>query len=451
MTATALKEAVRREMPRLKRDLEELVSIPSVADPQQYPEEECLRAAHAVMERFAGAGVGDIRLLDTPDGHPCIYGETPAKDGAPTVLLYAHYDVQPPLDESAWESPPFELTERGGRWYGRGAADCKGNIAMHLGALRALGPDLPVGIKLLVEGAEEQGTGGLEAFVPQHAEMLKADAILVCDTGNSAAGVPTLTLTLRGLANVDVRVTSLSSAMHSGMFGGPAPDPLVALIHMLATLHDERGNTTVHGLDNSQAWRGVQYDEGQFRADAHVLDGVHLVGSGTPADMLWARPALTVLGIDVPPVVGSAAAIQPSVRARLNLRVPPGMSAQHAQDALVDHLEKAAPWGVKVAIERVALGDPFVGSSSGPGFSAMGDAMQEAYGRDITFEGQGGSIPLCNVLQETFPAAEIMLLGVEEPKALIHAPNESVDPSEIERMALAEAIFLQNYGRTGRE
>jgi acetylornithine deacetylase/succinyl-diaminopimelate desuccinylase-like protein len=235
--------------------------------------------------------------------------------------------------------------------------------------------------------------------------------------------------------------------MHSGMFGGPAPDALVGLIQMLASLHDEHGNTTVDGLDATQTWTGVEYPAEQFRADANVIDGVKLMGDGSPADLLWARPSATVIGIDVPPVIGSSAAVQASAAARVSLRLPPGVTGQEAQDALVAHLQSRAPWGLHCEIERVAMGDPFVGSLEGPAFDALKAALEEAFGRELATEGQGGSIPLCNVFAETYPDAEIFLMGVEEPKCLIHAPNESVDPSEIEHLALAEARFLENYAR----
>jgi acetylornithine deacetylase/succinyl-diaminopimelate desuccinylase-like protein len=448
MDSDGLRERVHDLMGRAHDDLAELVSLRSVADARQYPPEECERAAEWVLDAFAEIGLTGLRMVPTADGSQAVYGERPGPTGAPTVLLYAHYDVQPPLDESAWRSPPFELTERDGRWYGRGAADCKGNIMMHLTALRALGDDMPVSLKLIVEGSEEQGTGGLEEFVPPNADLLRADAILVCDTGNAAVGVPTVTTSLRGLANVVVEVSALSSSMHSGMFGGAAPDALGALIHMLATLRDERGNTTIRGLDATQAWSGVDYPSEQFRSDATVLDGVSLLGDGSVADMVWARPAVTVLGIDCPPVVGSAAAIQPTARARLNLRIPPGTDPRRAQDALVAHLEAVAPWGVRVTVDREALGAPFQASTTGPAYAALGEAMRVAYGRTMVTEGQGGSIPLCNVFAETYPSAEIILMGVEEPQTLMHAPNESVDPSEIENMALVEALFLQRYATT---
>ncbi len=444
-----LRERVVALMPRAKDDLAELVAMPSVADERQYPVAECERAAQWVQEAFAEVGFTDLRAELTSDGSRAVVGHRPGPPGAKTVLLYAHYDVQPPLNSKAWKTPPFQLTERNGRWYGRGSADCKGNLLMHLTALRALGDDVPVNLKLVVEGSEEQGTGGLEDFVPKHADLLRADTVLVCDTGNAAVGVPTATTSLRGLANVVVTVHALAGEVHSGMYGGPAPDALAALIHILATLRDSHGNTTIAGLDNTQTWDGVPYPEEQFRTDAGVLDGVSLLGDGAVADVVWARPAVTVLGIDAPPVVGSAAAIQPTARARLNLRVPPGMNPVTAQDALIDQLTSAAPWGVRVEVERESSGSPFQAATGGPAYRALDAAMQAAYGKPLGTAGQGGSIPLCNVFQETYPDAEIILMGVEEPQCLIHAPNESVDPTEIANMAVAEAVFLGSYGVPG--
>jgi acetylornithine deacetylase/succinyl-diaminopimelate desuccinylase-like protein len=449
-SADELRGTVAALMRRARDDLAELVAFRSVADPELQPPEECEKAAQWVLEAFAGAGLEDVTASLTPDGSKAVHGHAPGPEGTPTVLLYCHYDVQPPLGESAWVTPPWELAERDGRWYGRGAADCKGNIVVHLTALRALRErtgGFPCGIKLIAEGSEEQATAGLEAFVPAHPDLLRADAILVTDTGNFAVGVPTLTTTLRGMTIVDVRLEALRGPLHSGALGGPAPDPVLGLIAMLATLHDGRGNTTIDGLEATQKWTGVDYPAGQFRADANVLDGVELMGDGSVADMLWARPAATVLGLDVPPMKGSLPAVQAAAGARVSLRVPPGMTGQAAQDALVAHLRDRVPLGMHCKLERVVVADPFAGTLAGPAFEAMRAALEEAFGRPLTTQGEGGSIPLCNVLAETYPKAEIMLLGVEEPKCLIHAPNESVDPAEIERIALAEALFLQRYAK----
>jgi cysteinylglycine-S-conjugate dipeptidase len=444
-----LRDRIAQLMPQAKDELAELVSCKSVADPRQFPPEECTKAAEWVVAKFSQVGFTGLRLVTTSDRSRTVYGERPGPAGARTVLLYTHYDVQPPLNDDMWQTPPFELTERNGRWYGRGAADCKGNIVMHLVALRALGQHIPLNLKLIVEGAEEQSSEGLEDFVREAADMLSADAILICDAGGAAVGRPATTISLRGCADVVVTVKALSSEIHSGMFGGAAPDALAALIRMLATLRDRQGNTTIAGLDNTQSWPGEEYPAARFRSDAHMLEGTQLLGDGSVADMIWARPSATVVGIDCPPVVGAAAAIQSRARALINLRVPPGMDPARAQDALVAQLQKAAPWGgLMWASTGPVPGKPFLAETGGLAYQALASAMRDAYGDTMATLGLGGSIPLCSVFKEIFPHAEIMLMGVEEPLALIHAPNESVDPSEIANMALAEAIFLQRYATT---
>jgi len=454
---TPVQEQVAALLPRALDDLRTLVEIPSVADERLFPRESCERAARWVADAFRAEGIDDARLVETPDGSHVVLGHRPGPPGAPTVLLYSHYDVQPPLDDAAWRTPPFELTERDGRLYGRGSADCKGNIVTHLTALRALralgGDDFPVGVRIVIEGSEEQGTGGLDQYVAAHPGELAADAILVADTGNATLGLPTLTVSLRGAANVVVTVEALEGEIHSGMFGGAAPDALAALIHILSSLRDEAGSTTIDGVPPAVAdatWPGVDYDPEQFRRDAGMLEGTRLLGSGRVSDQLWARPAVTVLGIDAPSVVGSAAAIQPRAAARLNLRIPPGADARDLQDKLVAHLENHAPWGVRVTTERDAVGQPFQARTDGPVFDTLSRALADAFGRQTVTAGQGGSIPLCNVLASEYPDAQIVLLGVEEPACLIHAPNESVAPSEIEQLAVGEALFLSRWGASQR-
>lgn len=440
-----LRAAVSTLMPRAREDLTTLVALRSVADARQFPPEECAAAAQWVLEAFREQGFADVEAIETSDGSAAVIGFRPGPPNAPTVLLYCHYDVQPPGSEELWESPPFTLTEKAGRWYGRGASDCKGNVVMHLTALRALaaaGLEPTVGVRIVAEGSEEMGTGGLEDLLRDRPELFAADVILIGDTGNTEVGAPTITTSLRGMANVVVHVSTLEGEVHSGAYGGAAPDAVTALVQMLSTLHDEYGNTTVDGLTNDQRWDGVEYGEDRFRADAGVLDGVGLSGSGSVAEQVWARPALTILGIDCPPVVGSAAAIAPRASARLNLRVPPGTDPVVAQDLLIGHLLAAAPWDVRVSVEPESTGKPFSASTGGPGYKQLRTALSEAYGAEVGFAGQGGSIPLCSALAEQFPDTEIALIGVEEPQCRIHAPNESVDPSEIENLALAEALFL---------
>ncbi|MGW0826820.1 M20/M25/M40 family metallo-hydrolase [Streptomyces sp. NPDC002845] len=435
-------------MPRAKEELTELVAFTSVADFDQYPRSESEAAANWIADALRAEGFQDVALLDTPDGTQSVYGCLPGPEGAKTVLLYAHYDVQPPLDEAAWVTPPFELTERDGRWYGRGAADCKGGVIMHLLALRALKANggVPVTVKVIAEGSEAQGTGGLERYAEQHPELLAADTIVIGDAGNFRVGLPTVTSTLRGMTMMRVRIDTLEGNLHSGQFGGAAPDALAALIRVLDSLRAEDGSTTVDGLTGDASWDGLSYDEAQFREDAKVLDGVGLIGSGTVADRIWARPAVTVLGIDSPPVVGATPSVQASARALISLRVPPGVDAAGATKLLQTHLEAHTPWGARVSCEHVGQGQAFRADTSSPAYEAMAAAMAVAYpGRQMQYAGQGGSIPLCNTLASLYPAAEILLIGLSEPEARIHAVNESVSPQELERLSVAEALFLRNY------
>ncbi|MFC8082991.1 MULTISPECIES: dipeptidase [unclassified Streptomyces] len=448
MSSNPVAETVASLMPRAKEELAALVAFKSVADFEQFPRSESVGAANWIAAALRAEGFQDVELLDTPDGTQSVYGYLPGPEGAKTVLLYAHYDVQPPLDEAGWATPPFELTERDGRWYGRGAADCKGGVLMHLLALRALKANggVPVHVKVIAEGSEEQGTGGLERYAEAHPELLAADTIVIGDAGNFRVGLPTVTSTLRGMTMLRVQVDTLEGNLHSGQFGGAAPDALGALIRVLDSLRAEDGSTTVDGLAADSAWEGLAYDEEQFRRDARVLDGVQLIGSGSVADRIWARPAVTVLGIDCPPVVGATPSVQASARALVSLRVPPGVDAAEATKLLRAHLESRTPWGARVAVEQIGQGQPFRADTTSPAYQAMADAMAVAYpGQEMQYAGQGGSIPLCNTLASLYPEAEILLIGLSEPEAQIHAVNESVSPEELERLSVAEAHFLRNY------
>ncbi|MEH0542127.1 dipeptidase [Streptomyces sp. B21-105] len=448
MSSNPVAETVASLMPRARAELTELVAFASVADFDQFPRSESEAAVDWISAALRAEGFQDVAVLDTPDGTQSVYGCLPGPAGARTVLLYAHYDVQPPLDEAAWTSPPFELTERNGRWYGRGSADCKGGVIMHLLALRALKANggVPVTVKVIVEGSEEQGTGGLERYAEEHPDLLTADAVVIGDAGNFRVGLPTVTSTLRGMTMLRVRVDTLEGNLHSGQFGGAAPDALGALIRVLDSLRAEDGSTTVDGLTDDSRWEGLQYDEAQFRQDAKVLDGVGLIGSGTVADRIWARPAVTVLGIDCPPVVGATPSVQASARALISLRVPPGVDAAEATKLLQAHLEAHTPWGARVSTEQIGQGQAFSADTASPAYTAMAEAMAVAYpGQEMQYAGQGGSIPLCNTLASLYPRAEILLIGLSEPEAQIHAVDESVSPQELERLSVAEALFLRRY------
>jgi acetylornithine deacetylase/succinyl-diaminopimelate desuccinylase-like protein len=441
--------AVDAYMGQARADLERLVAIPSVAAEGGGPVPECRRAADVVADLLRGLGINDVRQIEVADGSVVVVARTEGPIGAPRVLLYSHYDVQPAGDETAWSSDPWTLTERDGRWYSRGAADCKGNFVMHLTALRALQAAdgaWPVALSLVCEGSEEMSTGGLEKLVLAERDLFAANVIVVADSGNVEAGTPTVTTSLRGTGSVLVTVRTLEGPVHSGAFAGAAPDALAALIHVLATLRDEAGETTVAGLPHDGQWMGAAYPEDRFRSDAGVLEGVHVLGAGAVADALWARPVATVLAIDGPGVKDVTASIQAEARAIVNLRVPPGTDAVAAQRLLAEHLKAAAPWGAQITVEPKTLGRPFAARTDGPAYAALAQAMEEAFGRSMVTAGQGGAIPLCTALAEAHPDAEILLIGVEEPASRIHAPNESVSPEELRRTALAEALFLRALG-----
>ena len=330
-----LTSALQRALPPTRSDLERLIRIPSVsADPAAAPQ---LRAsADEVAALLRGAGLPSVEILEVEGGQPAVLGRRPGPPGAPTVLLYAHHDVQPTGDPAGWDSDPFEPAERDGRLYGRGAADDKAGIAAHLAALRAHGDQLPLGVTVLVEGEEEIGSPTLDEFLGQYRDRLRADAVVFADAANWTVDVPSLTTSLRGMAPVIVEVRVLEHGVHSGLFGGPVPDALTALCRLLATLHDDRGDVAVAGLargtvpaSTGPASTGDPLDltEAQLRADAAVLDGVQLIGTGGLTERLWARPAITVIGIDAPSVAAASNTLLPAARAKVSMRLAPARTS----------------------------------------------------------------------------------------------------------------------------
>ncbi|MEU6739302.1 M20/M25/M40 family metallo-hydrolase [Streptosporangium sandarakinum] len=444
MTPDEIEGAVAAGLPQAVEDLKRLVAIPSVAFPG-HPEEPVHAAAAATEELLRSAGLPHVRQIPVDGSFPAVYAEAPAPPGAPTVLLYAHYDVQPAGDPLLWRTPAFEPTEIDGALYGRGAADDKSGVISHVAALRVFQGRFPVGVKVIIEGQEEYAGERLEAFVERNPELLRADAIIVADTGNPHVDDPAVTTSLRGMGAFTVEVRTLSESLHSGTFGGAAPDALAALIRMLAALHDDNGDIRVPGLPRG-VFLGAGPSEEEFRKGAGVLDGVSLVGSGSLADRLWASYAITVTGLDVPTVAGAINAVQPVARARVTVRVPPAADPRTAVESVVDFLNQVAPWGVKVSFSDYVAGSGFLADSGGAARTALNEAMERAYGRPPRDVGTGGSIPLVSTLARQFPAASILLFGAEDDDASIHAPNERVDLAELRRNILAEALFLQRYG-----
>ncbi|MFD5430492.1 M20/M25/M40 family metallo-hydrolase, partial [Streptomyces sp. NPDC127084] len=386
----------------------------------------------------------------TDEGPKTVYAHRPGPPGAPSVVLYAHYDVVSAQDETSWRTPPFELTEREGRWYGRGSADCKGNIVMHLTALRALQEALPyepypdIDLAVIVDGCEEPGDGSLEKVLRAHPDLPTPDVVVVADTGNVESGVPTLTTSLRGMAVVEIELSTLSKTLHSGQFGGPVPDAMTALIRLLATLHDGQGTPCVPGPGAGEAApsrAAAEYSETDLRADAGVLDGVALIGTGSIADRLWSRPAITVLAVQSPQLDDAVPALLPSAKALISVRTPPGADVSRVHDELADHLRRQVPWGAHMEIRRVTSGPSFLADSGGRAHAEMRDALRDAFVVPVRDVGAGGSIAVCSVFRTLYPDTEILLCGVEDPPSQIHGVDESVSPSEIASLAHAEVLF----------
>lgn len=449
LESLGLHDRVRALLPDLTQDLIRLMAVPSVSL-RGYPPDSRgpLIEAHdlvAGLLRGAGLTTASIELADTA---PAVFAEVPAPDGAPTVLLYSHYDVVPAGDEDLWQVPPFEPSVRDGAVFGRGAADAKGNLLAIIGALRAWDGHPPVGVKVVVEGMEEVGGGAFTGYPLVDPGHFASDVMIIADLGNVQPGVPTLTVALRGMANVEVEVRTLASAKHSGSFGGAAPDALIALLHALATLHDASGDVAVEGLLR-EAWSGDGPDQAQFRALAEVVEGVPLIGTGTLGSRVWSGPAITVIGIDVPDVEHALNAVSPYARAKLNVRVHPRQDPREAQDAVVRHLRAVRPFGIELTVHGQETGEGYTAEQSGAGFQAAQAAWAAAWDRPAVTAGVGGSIPLVASLHRAVPGAAILLGGAADGYANIHGPNERLLLDEFGRTTLAIADLLGRLAVTG--
>jgi cysteinylglycine-S-conjugate dipeptidase len=440
MTPEEIRAAITRELPGVRADLERLVRIPGIAF-TGFDHTHVERSAEAVAELLRGAGLPDVRIVRA-GGQPAVIGRRPAPAGAPTVLLYAHHDVQPAGDLAQWESDPFEPVERDGRLFGRGASDDKAGIMAHVAALRAFGDELPVGVVVFVEGEEEFGSETLETLLREHRELLESEVIVIADSGNWDIGQPALTTGLRGIVNGFVEVRTLEHAVHSGMFGGAVPDALITLSRLIASLHDDEGNVAVAGLMSGKA-AALDLPEERFRHEASVLDGVELIGSGRLVERLWTKPAISILGIDAPATEGAPNAIVPVAKAKFSVRIAPGDSAALVYDSIVAHLQQHAPWGAAVTVTLEQLGEPCAIDADGPAYDAARAAFAEAWDGTAPVDiGVGGSIPFIATFQEMFPKAAVLVTGVEDPDSRAHGPNESLHLGEFERVCLAEALLL---------
>ncbi|SHN76077.1 dipeptidase [Cryptosporangium aurantiacum] len=445
----AIASAVEGVIVGARADLERLVRIPSIwADPAHAADTEASAAAVAALAEALNPE--SVRIIRADGGAPAVVARWPAPPGQPTVLLYAHHDVQPTGGDALWTSPPFEPTERNGRLYGRGAADDKAGVMTHLAVLRAYGGAPPVGVTLFVEGEEESGSPTLPALLREHHELLAADVIVIADSANPAVDVPALTTSLRGLVDVVVEVSMLENPVHSGVYGGPVGDALTALCHTLASLHDEKGEVAVAGLRRNTGTDAATLDqpEAEFRAEAGVLNGVEMLGSGTLAERIWHAPAVAVLGIDAPAVANASNVLLPRARAFVSLRVAPGEDAVAARDLLSDHLRAHVPWGAHVEVAPAfGVAEPFALDTRGAAYDAARRAFAEAYGNSTVEIGIGGSIPFIAEFARTFPGAAVLVTGVGDPASRWHGIDESLSLPMFTTAVRAEAFLLDELSR----
>jgi cysteinylglycine-S-conjugate dipeptidase len=440
LSPAAARAAVEYAFPLLRRELDRLVRIPSVSA-AGFDTRQVRRSARATAAWLRRSGFRDASLLEVEGSHPAVYGTIRGPAGSPRLLLYAHHDVQPPGSADLWESPPFEPAERSGRLFGRGTADDKAGIAVHVAAVQAWAGKPPLDVAVFIEGEEETGSTHLPEFLSAYKELLQADAIVIADCSNWDIGQPTLITSLRGIADCVVEVRTLDHAVHSGKYGGPVPDALTALCRLIATLHDDAGNVAVKGLHTGPP-HAVGMDAARLRQVVGLRPEVQFLGEGALSQQMWASPAVAVLGIDAPPVADAAHKIVPWARVGISVRLAPGDDAERAFAALEEHLRGHAPWHAEVVVSRDHQSQPHRIDASGPAFDAFRRACAGTWGRAPLEVGSGGSLPLAAALAEAYPDMALLLTGVDDPESKAHAENESVHLGELKQCCVSEALLL---------
>jgi acetylornithine deacetylase/succinyl-diaminopimelate desuccinylase-like protein len=423
----------------VKASLADLVRIPSVSA-EGFPPAEVRRSAEATAAALREAGLENVQLLDMPGQRPYVYADWLHVPDAPTLLVYGHHDVQPPGRPERWVTSAFEPAERAGRLYGRGTVDDKGTYMTHVAAVRAwleTSGRLPLNVKLLIEGEEEIGSPGLQAFLDRYTSLLAADVAVLADTGNFDVGHPALTYQLRGICQVDVEVRCLEQPVHSGFWGGPVPDAVRILARLLADLEKPDGSLNVPGLYRRVAKTGgrqlrrirsLPFDEAKFRASAAMKPGTRLVGERTYSvwERLWTRPSLTVIALEAHPVHGSSNQIIDSARAILSLRTVPDMDGSEAGALLVKKLTARPPAGANVTARVTGTSQWWTTDPEGPAFEAARRALQKGFGHEAAMIGAGGSIGFVQPFSDALGGVPCLLMGVEDPASAIHSENESL-------------------------
>ena len=452
-----LRQALDERLPIHRADLDDLVRIPSVSAPG-FDADQVRRSADRVVQLLDASGLHRARLLEVDGAHPAATAElTDAGPDAPTVLLYAHHDVQPPGLETEWTTPPFEPAERDGRLFGRGTADDKAGVLVHTAAvdawLQTVGA-VPLNVKVVVEGEEETGSAHLPDFLERYAEELQADVIVVADSSNWRVGTPALTYLLRGLVDCEVRVSTLDHAVHSGMYGGPAPDALTTLCKVLSGLTDQHGAVAVPGFtddvreptpEERQRLQRLALDEDSWRREAGLLPGVHLTGNPhvSVLERLWMQPTATVIGIDAPSVADSSNTLVPRASARLSLRLAPGQDPHRAMEILTQYLRSTSPWGAHIEVVPGASAGAFVAEPDGPAFRAAERALSAAFDAEVVYQGVGGSIPFIEPFADAFGGAPALLTAVQDPDSRAHGVDESLHLGDWRRACLAETLLFR--------
>ena len=442
--------AVKKLFPEALETLKDLVRIPGIAW-EAFDASQLDKSAETVKALFAGLGVFDkVEILragygDSQMGAPAIVATRKAKNSRPTILLYAHHDVQPPGASELWESTPFEPEIRNGRMYGRGAADDKAGIIAHFASVKLLaeiaGADFDLGLAIFIEGEEEAGSPSFASFLEAHKQQLEGDVIVVADSGNWSTTVPAITTTLRGLASIEFEVRTLDHAVHSGMYGGAVPDAMLALVKILGSMWDENGAVTISGLF-SQETSDLEYSEAQLRADSGLLPSTLPIGNGPILPRIWTKPALTLIGLDYPTVALSSNTLVPSVKAKLSLRIAPGDDPERALEALKGHILANNTLGAEITFGAVELGKPFSLGESGWAKTLAEQSLSLAFGEKSVDIGIGGSIPFIAELERVFPKAQVLVTGVEDPDSRAHSPNESLHLEGFQSAILAQLLFL---------
>ena len=449
ISVALVKEKVDAAFPVAIANLGDLVRIPGIAW-DAFDAQQLELSAEAVAALFRETGIFELVEIRRAEangkvGAPAVVARREARNGRPQVLLYAHHDVQPPGDLSVWNTPEFQPTLIDGRIFGRGAADDKAGIVTHLTAIKTLvetlGNDFEVGVSIFIEGEEEAGSPTFRNFLEANRDVLAADVIIVADSANWTTTIPALTTTLRGLVSQVIEVQTLDHAVHSGMFGGAVPDAMTATLRLLASLHDEAGDVAVEGLHSSKAAE-LDFTEEQLRIDSGLLDGVSAIGTGSILDRIWTKPSITVIGIDAMSVAMSSNTLLPSVKAKISMRIAPGQEPKDALALLRAHLENHVPFGAKLSYGEVELGKPFEANSAGWAKKLAEASLSAAFGNDSVDIGIGGSIPFIADLLEVFPAAQILVTGVEDADSRAHSPNESVHVDTLRGAMVAESLFL---------